>query len=95
MLKDYQHSGAIYAAVPPTLRATRAAGTWESVEITAQKSLLTVYVNGQRVIHADLDELTKSVDTSKPLRDRPRQGYLGLESYGTGAKFRNVRVKKI
>lgn len=94
-LKDVQRTGAIYAAVPPRLRATRSAGTWEAVEITTTGGRLEVRVNGHLVVDVNLNEQTRPVGEAKCLKDRPRSGCLGLQSYGTGAYFRNLRAKKI
>ncbi|MBI4603604.1 MAG: DUF1080 domain-containing protein [Planctomycetes bacterium] len=90
-----QLTGAIYAAVRRTLRATRTAGTWESMEITAKGPRITVHVNGLLVTGANLDEHTEKVGEAKPLKDRPRTGHIGLQSYGTGIELRNVRVKRL
>ncbi|HVR76028.1 MAG TPA: DUF1080 domain-containing protein, partial [Planctomycetota bacterium] len=93
-LEAFQLSGALYHAVPPSMRATRAAGTWESMEITASGKRILVHLNGFPVVDADLDLETERIGEAKSLKDRPRTGHIGLQSYGTGIEFRNFRVKR-
>jgi hypothetical protein len=94
-LREWQHTGAIYGVVPPSRRATRSAGTWESMEITARGSRIAVHVNGFEVVNANLDEHDQKAGDVKSLKDRPRQGYIGLQSYGTGVEVKDFRVKKL
>jgi hypothetical protein len=93
-LEPYQRTGAIYAAVPPRRRATRAAGTWESMEVSARGSRVEVLINGIAVLDEDLNEHLEKVGAEAALKDRPRRGFIGLQNYGTGVKFRNLRVKR-
>jgi hypothetical protein len=94
-LQDHQHTGAIHGALAPTQRATRSAGTWESLEITARGSRVVVHLNGFQVLDADLDRFERKAGEAKALKDRPRKGYVGIQSPGTGLELRDVRVKKL
>ena len=95
--------GALYDAVAPSVNAMKPAGEWDHIEITADKSLVKVVLNGQQVIDADLDRWTtphKNPDGSqnkynKPLKDFPRSGYIGLQDHGHDVWFKNIKVKPI
>jgi hypothetical protein len=65
------------------------------MEITARGSRIAVHVNGFEVVNANLDEHDQKAGDVKSLKDRPRQGYIGLQSYGTGVEVKDFRVKKL
>ena len=94
-LQPWQHHGSIYHEVVPSVRATRQAGTWQTMEIVADKNLVKVFVNGIQTIDADLDKYTTSTTKAAPLKDRPRKGYIGLQNHGSGIEYRNIRIKKL
>jgi hypothetical protein len=94
-LRPEQHSGALYGAIAPSRRATRPAGTWESLEVTAKGSRVEVRMNGLLVVDADLAEAVKKISEASALRDRPRKGHLGLQSSPTGAEFRSLRARRL
>ncbi len=94
-LQDWQLTGAIYHEVKPSVRATKKADVWQSLQIVAEGSQITIYVNGVKIIDADLEEYTESTTKAKPLKDRPREGYIGFQNYDGKMQFRNVRVKRL
>ena len=95
--------GALYDAVAPSTNAMKAAGEWNHIEITANRSLVKVVLNGQQVINADLDRWTqphRNPDGSnnkfdKPLKDFPRSGYLGLQDHNHDVWFKNIKIKPL
>ncbi|MBM3334362.1 DUF1080 domain-containing protein [Candidatus Sumerlaeota bacterium] len=94
-LQPWQHCGSIYREVVPAVRATRKAGTWQSMEIVADKNIVRVCINGVEIVNADLDKYTTATTRAKALKDRPRQGYIGLQNHGSGIEYRNIRVKRL
>ncbi len=94
-LQAWQKTGSIYHEVAPSVRATKQAGDWQSMMIKAEKSQITIYVNGVQIVDADLDEYVKSSTDSKALKDRPRTGYIGFQNYDGNIQYRNVRVKRL
>jgi len=92
-LQPWQLCGSIYHEVVPSVRATREAGTWQTMEIVADKNLVKVYINGAKIVDADLDQYTTTTAKAAPLKDRPRKGYIGLQNHGSGIEYRNVRIK--
>lgn len=82
------NTGAIYSVVAPTAFAARPAGQWNEVEITCKGDWVTVKVNGQQINHANMND-------HKALKDRPREGYIGLSAHTDIVRFRNVRIKKL
>ena len=99
-----KHScGAIYDAQAPSVEASKPAGEWNRVEITAERHLLKVVLNGRQVIDMDLErwgEAGKNPDGTKnkyrkALKDFPRSGYIGLQDHNHPVWFRNIKVKKL
>lgn len=102
--KPGKHScGALYDAVAPSAEASKPAGEWNSIEITADGSRVTVVLNGRQVVDADLDRWTdpgKNPDGTKnkftrALKDFPRKGYIGLQDHNSPVWFRNIKVKRL
>lgn len=85
-LKPYQYAGSIYGAVQADNSTYKGVGEWNSYEITCQRELVKVVMNGQLVSQADVDEL-------EVLKSRPKQGFIGLQNHGTGIEFRNIQIK--
>jgi hypothetical protein len=96
-------SGALYDAVAPSVNAMKPAGEWNHIEITADKNLVKVVLNGRQIVEADLDRWTephKNPDGTpnkfdKALKDFPRTGYIGLQDHGHDAWFKNIKVKPL
>lgn len=94
-LADWQLCGSIYHEVSPSVRATREAGQWQTMAIVADGADIDIYINGIQMVDADLDEYDTSTTDAKPLKERPRSGYLGFQNYDGSIKYRNARVKRL
>jgi len=79
-------SGSLYRYVPPRTNAMRAAGEWNSLEVTMLGPRIRVTLN-DRVIQ-DVDQMDVPVIRSKPL-----SGFIALQNHGGQARFRNIRVR--
>jgi hypothetical protein len=97
-----KHSvGALYDALAPCKNA--ATDGWNKVVITAKGSKITIDMNGERIIEADLDDWTeagKNPDGTKnkyraALKDFPRDGHVGLQEHGAVVSYRNIRIKPL
>ncbi|HSI36561.1 MAG TPA: DUF1080 domain-containing protein [Tepidisphaeraceae bacterium] len=97
--------GALYEYMAPTKQAAKPAGEWNSIEVSAIGPKVTVTLNGEKVLDADLDQWTepgKNPDGSKnkfkwALKDQPREGHIGLSFHdkGKSAWYRNIKVKEV
>jgi hypothetical protein len=88
-----QHTGSIYYQVAARQGAAKPLGRWNRYEITCRGPLVKVVLNGKEVVRADLDRYPEGKGGLTPLKDRPRFGYIGLQSHGTRVDFRNIRIK--
>lgn len=94
-LQEWQKCGSIYHEVTPSVRATREAGQWQTMAIICNNNEIDIYINGVQITDADLDEYTTSTTSAKPLKERPRVGYLGFQNYDGMIKYRNAFVKRL
>ena len=79
-------------ARPPT----RAAGPeWNTIEVACTGPKITVRLNDQIILEADQSELadvkTKPATAPAP-KDKPRKGYVALQSHSGRVEFRKVQI---
>ncbi len=96
-----QSVGGIYDALAPSKNA--ATEGWNTVVLKAKGSRITIDLNGERIIDADLDDWTeprRNPDGSNnkyrmALKDFPREGYIGLQDHGDVVSYRNIRIRRL
>jgi hypothetical protein len=94
--------GSLYDLVGPSKEVGKP-GEWNRVVLTAVDNKITIEINGEKVIDADLNEWTepnKNPDGSKnkfktALKDFKRDGHIGLQDHGAWCSYRNIRIKVI
>ena len=99
----FHDTGAIYDLVQPKVNAMKPAGEWNHIQITSNRNLIEVEVNGQAVSKMDLDEwpaVNKRPDGSShkfdvAYKDHPRKGYIGVQDHGGDCWYRNIKLKAI
>lgn len=95
--------GSIYDLVAPSKNTVKPAGEWNTCVITANKNMISVELNGEKVAEMDVDQWTtpgKQPDGSKnkyktAVKDFPRVGLIGLQDHGRPVCFKNVKVKPL
>ena len=93
-LKPDQFTGAIYAAVPPSRRVTKKAGLWQTMRILCVGRKCTVWVNAEKVIEADLDQVAEKYGKKVPGLFR-NKGLIGVQNHGDPVSFRKIRIREI
>lgn len=96
----FHDTGAIYDLSKPTKNAMRPAGEWNHIEITCNKNLIEVVLNGEPVNRLDLDqwiEKFKRPDGSDHkfdvvYKDHPRKGHIGLQDHGSNCWYKNIKL---
>jgi hypothetical protein len=90
----YQYTGSIYHVVPPTRRAGKSAGQWNSLEIRAEGRRVVVVLNGIKIVDADLDHYLRDPAIAREHTGLKRPGgRIGLQSHTDRVEFRNLRIK--
>lgn len=95
--------GALYDARVPSENAAKPAGEWNSMTLTAKGPMISVELNGRKVVDVNIDEWTtpnQNPDGSKnkfktALKDIPRNNHLGLQFHGHPVWYRNIRVERL
>jgi hypothetical protein len=95
-LDFYQYTGSIYHVVPPTQRAGKPAGQWNTLEIRADRRNVVVVLNGKKIVDADLDRSLKDPAVAREHPGLARTtGRIGLQSHSERVEFRNLRIKEL
>jgi hypothetical protein len=97
-LQAWQHHGSIYGVVPAKVGAQKPAGEWNSQEVVAKGSQITVTLNGQVIVDADLSTITETADglgLAKHPGLKRRRGHIGWLGHGALVEFRNIRIKPL
>jgi hypothetical protein len=92
-------SGSLFVEEVPLHKADKPVGQWNTIEITCKGPLLIVVTNGVETLHLNLDKLTVLHGHHrqyKPVSERPRRGFIGLQGdRGEQVEFRNITVKEL
>ena len=99
----YHDTGAFYDLVKPTRNAMKPAGEWNHVEITCNRNIIAVKLNGEGVTRIEVDQWTepnKRPDGTphkfpEAFRNHPRKGYIGLQDHGADCWFKNIKLKPL
>lgn len=88
-LNDHTLGGIIPAGIVPSKNMAKPPGQWNQMVIRCVGDRLQVKVNGKEVINTNLQDSS--------LKDRKRDGYIGLQDHGVphSIRFRNIRIKEI
>jgi hypothetical protein len=96
----FHDTGAIYDLAKPSKNAMRPAGEWNHIEITCDKQLIEIELNGEQVNRLDLDqwpEKFKRPDGTDhkfdvAFKDHPRKGHIGLQDHGKDCWYKNIKL---
>ncbi len=99
----YYATGALYDLVPVHKKVGKPVGEWNHAEITCNKNLVNVIINGEEVSRMDLDEWrepNKRPDGSShkfnfAFKEHSRKGYIGLQDHGAPVWFKNIKLKPL
>ena len=100
---DKYDCGAIYDCLAPTVNAVKAPGQWNRVTILAKGSMISIVMNGKRIIDMDLNDWTEPHMNpdgtpnkfNTAYKDMARQGAIGFQDHGKPVWYRNIKVKRL
>jgi hypothetical protein len=97
-IQPWQKHGSIYNLVPAKAGHLKPAGEWNTEEIRAVGTKITVVLNGVTIVDADLAEVRKTADpktvAKHPGIDR-MIGHIGFLGHGDRVDFRNLKIKPL
>ncbi len=96
-LNEYQRHGSIYGVVPAKTGFQKLWGLWNSEEITAKGKQITVKLNGETIVDADIEKAStpKTIDGHDHPGLQRAAGRIGFCGHGDYLEIRNVRIKSL
>jgi hypothetical protein len=94
-LRPAQYHGSIYDVVPARRGSLKPAGEWNSEEIIAKGRRVTVILNGDTILDANLDDIKDEAVVKKHPGLQRKSGHIGFLGHGSRVEFRNMRVKEL
>ena len=94
-LRPAQYHGSIYDVVPAKRGSLKPAGEWNSEEIIAKGRHVTVILNGNTIVDANLDDVKDEAVLKKHPGLKRAGGHIGFLGHGSRVEFRNMRVKEL
>ncbi len=96
-LNEYQRHGSIYGVVPAKTGFQKPWGLWNSEEITAKGKQITVKLNGDTIVDADIEKAStpKTIDGHDHPGLQRAAGRIGFCGHGDYLEIRNVRIKSL
>ena len=95
-LQPYQYHGSIYGVVPAKRGFLEPVGQWNHEEVIAKGSHITVILNDEKIVDADILEASKGGTETIDHRDHPglkrAGGHIALCGHGDVLWFRNMEI---
>ena len=81
--------GGIIRTVGASKNMSKNPGEWNRMIVTCKGHHLRVELNGEKIVDIQLDKT--------PMKDRPLEGYIGLQDHGepNNLYFRNIKLKRL
>jgi hypothetical protein len=92
-LKPWQYCGSVYGVVAAKKGVSKKANEWQHYRIVARGPRVTVTLNGQQIVDADLIEHMDKESTHPGLKRR--SGFIGLQCHGDRVEYRNIRLTEL
>jgi hypothetical protein len=94
-LDPAQYTGGIYYQAPPTAHPARGPGEWNQYFIRAEGPRIIIRLNGVEIQNVNVEEFTEGRGGHMALAQRPRRGFIGLQSHGDQVDFRNLEIREL
>ena len=94
-LRPAQYHGSIYDVVAAKRGSLKPVGEWNSEEITAKGRRITVKLNGNTIVDANLDDVKDEAVLEKHSGLARSKGHIGFLGHGSRVEFRNIRIKEL
>jgi hypothetical protein len=94
-IRPAQFHGSVYDVFPAKPGFLKPVGEWNSEEIRAEGSKITVTLNGTVITEADLSTVTDPAVLKKHPGLKNEKGHIGFLGHGDEVEFRNLRIKQL
>jgi hypothetical protein len=92
-IRPGQHTGSIYDVVPSSKQPSKPVGEWNQYRITAKGRQITVELNGEKIVDANLDDYKDHAEKHPGILRTA--GCIGLQSHTDRVEFKNIFLKVI
>jgi hypothetical protein len=94
-IRPAQFHGSVYDVFPAKNGFLKPVGEWNSEEIRAEGTHITVTLNGTVITDADLSTVTDPAVLKKHPGLKNEKGHIGFLGHGDAVEFRHLRVKEL
>ena len=96
-LQPWQYHGSIYGVAAAKRGFLKPVGEWNSQEIICKGKQVTVILNGETIVDADIEKAStpKTVDGKNHPGLERDSGHISFCGHGSHVEFRNLRVKEL
>jgi HEAT repeat protein len=96
-LQPWQYHGSIYGTAAAKRGYLRPVGEWNSEEVIAKGSKITVILNGNTIVDADITDAIRrgTIDGKDHPGLKREKGHIGFLGHGSHVEFRNIRIKEL
>ncbi|HEY2413656.1 MAG TPA: DUF1080 domain-containing protein [Pirellulaceae bacterium] len=96
-IKEWQHHGSVYGVVAAKTGFLKPAGEWNHEEIIARGKHITVILNGETIVDADVAKASENgtLDGKAHPGLARDSGHICFCGHGAEVWFRNLRIKEL
>lgn len=96
-IKEWQRHGSVYGVVSAKPGYLKPAGEWNSEEIIARGKHITVILNGETIVAADIEQASANgtLDGKEHPGLKRDRGHICFCGHGAEVWFRNLRIKEL
>src|SRR5262245_62765986 len=96
-IKEWQRHGSVYGVVPAKTGFLKPVGEWNSEEIIARGKHITVILNGETIVDADVEKASENgtLDGKEHSGLKRDKGYIGFCGHGAHVEYRKLRLKEL
>lgn len=93
-LADHQYHGSLYGVAAAKRGALKPVGQWNSQEVRVNGTLITVILNGQKILDVDIKGMEPLDGEEHPGLKRTK-GFISWLGHGSRVEWRNIRIKEL
>ena len=94
-LEAAQYNGGIYYQAAATAHPAKAPGEWNQYAIRCQGPNIRVRLNQVTIQDVNVEDFKEGKGGHKALAERPRKGFIGMQSHTHQVDFRNIRIREL
>ena len=94
-IKPWQKHGSLYHVAPAKTGALNPVGEWNSQEVAARGSRITVTLNGTNILDVDTKDVKDPTLLAKHPGLKRKSGHIGFLGHNEPVQFRNIRIRRL